>query len=243
MGADATLPGSDPEARASLAEAAFELDPGDGHREHATAHLAAAHPRVRQRNWPDDTPSAVYQADHQPWTGDHSHPARQASRAAFDRRNPELAGVTQTSDPQAARQLVRDAEDTNLRGDRVRLAEDDENDRPQGLALRAGLVADRAAHAHARAVRRARAQTEAAFTRLNPDFGVLPDQRDPAQQRFAADREQALALGTRVAEALRTQHDGSDRWLLVAERTAATPETGLRVQRPTPERARCGPER
>jgi hypothetical protein len=243
MGASPTLPGSDPEARASLAEAAFELDPADGHREHATAHLAAAHPRVRQRDWPDGNPSAVHQADHQPSTGDHAHPARQASRDAFSRRNPELAWVTQTSDPQAARQLLRDAEDTNLRGDRVRIAEHDENDRPQGLALRAGLVADRAAQAHARAARRAREHSEAAFTRLNPDFGVLPDQRDPAQQRFAADREQALALGTRVAEALRTQHDGSDRWLLAEERPTASPGVWPRAQRPTPERIRRGPER
>src|SRR6266487_1364670 len=40
-----------------------------------------------------------------------------------------------------------------------------------------------------------------AFAELNPDFGVLPDARDPAQHRFAQQRERALALGERVAAA------------------------------------------
>lgn len=39
------------------------------------------------------------------------------------------------------------------------------------------------------------------FAQLNPDFGVLPDDRDPAQHRFAQQRERALALGERVAAA------------------------------------------
>ncbi len=47
---------------------------------------------------------------------------------------------------------------------------------------------------------------EEAFTQLNPDFGVLPDRRDPQQHQFAADREQALALGTRAAEGLRAHN-------------------------------------
>jgi hypothetical protein len=40
-----------------------------------------------------------------------------------------------------------------------------------------------------------------AFAQLNPDFGVLPDSRDPHQHRFAHQRERALALGERVAAA------------------------------------------
>jgi hypothetical protein len=40
-----------------------------------------------------------------------------------------------------------------------------------------------------------------AFAQLNPDFGVLPDSRDPGQHRFAQQRERALALGERVAAA------------------------------------------
>lgn len=51
-----------------------------------------------------------------------------------------------------------------------------------------------------------REAANAAFTTLNPDFGVLPDDRDPRQHRFARDREQALALGTRVAEELRAHN-------------------------------------
>jgi hypothetical protein len=126
---------------------------------------------------------------------------------AFDQLNPELAWITQISDPTAARQLRRDAEDIRTRGYRVRIAEDDENDLPQGLVLRTGLVADRAAHAHQRAAWRARAQTEAAFTRLNPDFGALADSRDPAGHQAAQQREAALALGTRVAVATTREND------------------------------------
>jgi hypothetical protein len=102
------------------------------------------------------------------------------------------------------------------------------------------------------------------FADLNPDFGVLPDDHDPAQHQFAADREQALALGTREflmaarenqadpqgrrqtvtdrAASARTQalvHDASRR--LVEQRTSDQPRP--LPQRPAPERARGGPER
>jgi len=90
---------------------------------------------------------------------------------------------------------------------------------------------------------RAHARGEEAFTQLNPDFAVLADHRDPAQHQFAADREQALALGTRVAEALRSQNDGRDQWFLVAERVDTATGAWPRAQRPLPERARGGPER
>ena len=85
------------------------------------------------------------------------------------------------------------------------------------------------------------------FADLNPDFGVLPDDRDPRQHRFAADREQALALGTRAIEALRTHNhrDPEQRARAIsgafveAELAVASPVT----HRPIPERARGGPER
>jgi hypothetical protein len=103
------------------------------------------------------------------------------------------------------------------------------------------------------------------FADLNPDFGVLPDARDPQQHQFAADREQALALGTRIAEALRTHNHPDPRRRERAvtgvaveaklraagyddptrgERRHAVEPAGLRPlpQRPAPERAR-GPER
>jgi hypothetical protein len=112
------------------------------------------------------------------------------------------------------------------------------------------------------ALRRGASQrAEAAFTALNPDFGVLPDDRDPQQHRFAGDREQALALGTRVAEGLRA-HNHPDperrqravaRAALEAKLRAAgyehpTRDEARRVAeltgpRPVPERTRGGPAR
>jgi hypothetical protein len=85
------------------------------------------------------------------------------------------------------------------------------------------------------------------FAELNPDFGVLPDDRDPRQHRFAADREQALALGTRTIEALRGHnHEDTDQRARAitgpyvgAELDVASPVT----HRPIPERARGGSER
>ena len=55
--------------------------------------------------------------------------------------------------------------------------------------------------AHDALQRGAREQAEEAFTRLNPDFGVLPDTRHAGQHAFAEQREAALALGTRAAVA------------------------------------------
>ena len=49
--------------------------------------------------------------------------------------------------------------------------------------------------------------SQAAFDRLNPDFGVLDDQRDPRGQRAVRDREAALALGVRVAVYDQRQND------------------------------------
>jgi hypothetical protein len=85
------------------------------------------------------------------------------------------------------------------------------------------------------------------FADLNPDFGVLPDDRDPVQHRFAADREQALALGTRTTEALRT-HNHEDPDQRARAITGAYVEAELEVASPVthwpiPERARGGPER
>ncbi len=187
MGASHTLPAHDPEATADLAAAALDHDPDDWRLEHATAHLAVAHPQLRPRDWPDDTPYAAHDHDHQQWTYDHHHQAH-------------------PSDP-----------------------------------------AER-------------------FAALNPDFAVLPDHDDPQQHRFAADREQALALGTRAVEALRAHNhpDPQQRQRAVAgaaveaklraagydhptrqeTRRAAEPDTPRPLpQRPAPERARAGPER
>jgi hypothetical protein len=120
-------------------------------------------------------------------------------------------------------------------------------------------------HTHDRSRSRPEA-ADALFNELNPDFGVLPDGHDPQQHRFAANREQALLLGTRAAEALRAHNhpDAQRREHAVAgvapraELRAAgyKPPTRegvrrtsdlnprLRVpQRPVPELTRSGPER
>ncbi len=46
------------------------------------------------------------------------------------------------------------------------------------------------------------ALAEYAFDRLNPDFGVPADTRDPAGHHAVQDREEGLALGTRTAVAI-----------------------------------------
>ncbi len=77
---------------------------------------------------------------------------------------------------------------------------EDENDPYQPPTQRRRVVADRATQAQAIAAKREHDRQET-FTRLNPDFGVLPDSHDPDQHRFAQQRERALALGQRVAAA------------------------------------------
>jgi hypothetical protein len=48
---------------------------------------------------------------------------------------------------------------------------------------------------------------EHAFDRLNPQFGVPAEHRDPLGQQAVRDREAALALGTRVAVASSREND------------------------------------
>jgi hypothetical protein len=56
--------------------------------------------------------------------------------------------------------------------------------------------------------KRARQRLEDAFTRLNPDFGVIPEHSDPRQHDLAYRREQAMTLGLRVLVALREENVG-----------------------------------
>ena len=46
------------------------------------------------------------------------------------------------------------------------------------------------------------AAVEQAFDRLNPEFGIGADTRDPVGRQAMRDREAGLALGARVATAL-----------------------------------------
>src|SRR6266511_3288345 len=77
---------------------------------------------------------------------------------------------------------------------------EDENDPYEPPAQRRRVIEDRAMQAQAIASKREHDRQET-FAQLNPDFGVLPDSRDPEQHRFAQQRERALVLGQRVAAA------------------------------------------
>jgi hypothetical protein len=205
MGAFDTLPSRDPEATADLAAYALELDPEDWRLAHVAAHLAAEHPQVAApQTWPDDNPYTVHDHDHRDWIYGHTHDrtgaGREAADAAFNQLNPEFDLDVDSRDPERQRaaqaweayRSLGGRADNHLRIDNT------------GPAwMRRLLVVHRAVDA----LRRGASQrAEEAFTALNPEFGVLPDSRDPQQHRFAGDREQALALGTRAAEGLRAHN-------------------------------------
>jgi hypothetical protein len=262
MGAFDTLPSRDPEATVDLAAAALEQEPDDWQLAHVTAHMAAEHPQIAsRRTWPDDNPYTAHDNDHRDWIYGHTHhrngTRREAADAAFNQLNPDFDLDVDSHDPnrhlaaqgwESYRSLGGRA-DNHLRIDNT------------GPAwMRRLLIVHRASDA----LRRGASQrAEEAFTTLNPDFGVLPDNRDPQQHRFAGDREQALAFGTRAVEALRAHNypDPERRQRAVA---AVTIEAKLRAagydqptrdeaeaaelsgprpvpQRPAPERTRGGP--
>jgi hypothetical protein len=110
-----------------------------------------------------------------------------------------------------------------LIGYRAAHALEDENDPYEPPAQRRRVIADRATQAQAIAAKREHDRQDT-FTRLNPDFGVLPDSRDPEQHRFAQQRERALALGQRVAAAERPARERDE------------PSTSVRAARPPAER-------
>jgi hypothetical protein len=134
-----------------------------------------------------------------------SHPATEPtaqarSEQSFDQLNPSFAADhAARADDQPG---LRTVEDSLARGWAVTLSEHYENTGPR--QWRHQHVADRAYYAGERAAWAARqtvSDAEDAFTRLNPDFGVLPDARHEGQHAFAQQREAALALGTRAAVA------------------------------------------
>jgi hypothetical protein len=127
-------------------------------------------------------------------------PAQTRSEQTFDQLNPSFAAdhAARADDPPG----LRTVEDGLARGWGVTLSEHYENTGP--AQWRQQHVADRAYYAAERAARPERQlarDAEDAFTRLNPDFGVLPDGRHAGQHAFAQQREAALALGTRAAAA------------------------------------------
>jgi hypothetical protein len=80
---------------------------------------------------------------------------------------------------------------------------------------------------------------EDAFDRLNPDFAVPADTRDPAGHHAVQQREAALALGTRTAVALDRENQPNPLVRLVGQddRVAAA------VRAARLARVRQGPER
>jgi hypothetical protein len=263
MGAFHTLPSYDPEATADLAAAALEQDPDDWHLAAATAHLAADHPQIAApRTWPDDNPYTAHDHDHRDWIYGHTHDrtdaGREAADAAFNQLNPDFDLDVDSHDPER-HQAAQAWESYRSLGERADNHLRIDNTGPAWM--RRLLVVHRAFDALGRG---ASQRAEEAFTALNPDFGVLPDDRDPQQHRFAGDREQALALGTRAVEALRAHnHPDPERRQRAVARGAVEAKlraagydhpsreearrvaelTGTRPvpQRPVPERTRGGP--
>jgi hypothetical protein len=205
MGAFDTLPSRDPEVTADLAAAALEQDPDDWHLAQATAHLRDQHPQIAAAGtWPDDNPYTAHDNDHRDRIYGHTHDQTRARRetadAAFNQLNPEFDLDVDSHDPKR-RQAAQAWEAYRSLGGRADNHLRIDNTGPAWT--RRLLIVHRAIDALQRG---ARDRAEAAFTALNREFGVLPDDRDPRQHRFAADREQALALGTRVAEGLRAHN-------------------------------------
>jgi hypothetical protein len=101
--------------------------------------------------------------------------------------------------------------------------------------------------AHEALLRGAREQAEETFTRVNPDFGVLPDSADPAQHAFAQQREAALALGTRAAVAAMDEAnpDPQQRQAAIAARarSAAWPGRADRLRQARQDRRRSPAQR
>jgi hypothetical protein len=215
-----------------------------------TRHLAAYHPQVRERDWPDDNPYAAHDTDHAEWSYDHPHPARdrearQAADDAFTQLNPHF-DIPTRSDDVLSRAQAQALEDQATRTPRVRFAELLESNQPSDAARRR-VIGRRAELAHHRATERAHQQAaEQAFDRLNPDFGVAADQLNPAGQRATQEREAGLVLGTRVAVAASRENDprpvltiaGQDYRAADATRTAR-----LQATRGRHNPARAGAER
>jgi hypothetical protein len=133
-------------------------------------------------------------------------PATQAAEDAFAALNPTLAAFVDHPDPLAHRSLLRSAEDIDAFGNRARVEQATENP-PTPPEIRHAVVRHRAHHARQRATERARVHAEQAFDRLNPDFGVPADTRDPLGHQAVTDREAGLALGARVTVAASREND------------------------------------
>ena len=129
------------------------------------------------------------------------HTADAAADAAFRQANPDRAHLANHPDPLTRRELGRGVEDLEVRGYRAWYDQALENP-PTPPEVRQAALRQRAAAAQLSVE-----QAERAFDRLNPEFGVPADSRDPLGQQAVRDREAALALGPRVAVASSREND------------------------------------
>jgi len=168
-------------------------------------------------------------------------PTQARSERNFDHLNPSFAAdhAARADD----RPGLRTLEDGLVRGWAVTLSEHLENTDPSQWGQQ--HVADRASYAGERAARAERqvvSDAEDAFTRLNPDFGVLPDARHAGQHAFVQQREAALALGTRAAVAAMDEAhpDREQRQAAITARarTSARPGRGDRLRQARQDRPR-----
>jgi hypothetical protein len=166
-------------------------------------------------------------------------PTQTSSEQTFDWLNPSFGAdhAARADDPPS----LHTVEDGLARGLGVTLSEHLENTGPS--QWRQQHVADRASYAAERAAWPARQtvqDAEDAFTRLNPNFGVLPDARHAGQHAFAQQREAALALGTRAAVAVMDEAhpDREQRQAAITARarTSARPGRGDRLRQARQDR-------
>jgi hypothetical protein len=166
-------------------------------------------------------------------------PAEQAAEAAADalyrQANPDRAHLASHPDPRTRHQLVRGVEDLEARGYRVWYDQALENP-PTPPEVRQAALRERAA-----AAQLSTDQAERAFDRLNPQFGVPADTRNPLGHQAVRDREAALALGIRVAIHDARQNDRDPAiWQAGQDYRAAD---AIHAARHQPTRTRHGPER
>jgi hypothetical protein len=164
-------------------------------------------------------------------------PSHAAAEDAFAQLNPALAAFVDHPDPLARRELLRSAEAIDACGDRVWVEQATENP-PTPLNIRHAVVRHRAETARQRATDRA-AAAERVFDRLNPEFGVPADSRDPRGHQAVRDREAGLSLGTRVAVAASRENDPAPVLSIPGEdyRAADAARQAAARQRHGPERA------
>jgi hypothetical protein len=154
-----------------------------------------------------------------------SDPAVRAAEDAYGRLNPwmefawpnpyrpgvrpdQLPRITRPDGPQTRRDLVRMFEDLSARSHRVWLDEHNENP-PELPLLRLATLRYRARRAQELAAERhrhARADADAAFDQLNPDYAELAAASDPSQHARVQWHEDHAARGQRVLRAERVEN-------------------------------------